>query len=529
MVLLIACANIANLLLSRAATRRKEIAVRIALGASRKRIARQLLTENLVLAVVGGLLGLGFVFLSMSVLAHHLPADLPRTSEIAVDWRVLIFTSLLTLLTGVLFGLVPLHQTRRISADESLKQGGRAVIADQSRLRSALIVGQVAIALVLLTGAGLMTKSLWMLLRVSPGFQTEHILTARLSLPSQYTNGMVFGTGQHRRISQFQRELLERVRGIPGVQSAAFAAYLPLGGTDNSWAFDIDGRPAKPPGVFDLTNYRPVSAGYFETIGIPVQRGRGFDPGDNEDSPPVVIINASMARTYWSQQNPVGQRVRFGDEKWRTVVGLVGDVHHEGLGAKPEPEMYVPYGQVPNVEARPLIILRTSIEPASVTSALRRAVLEVDANVPMDQIETMKQIVYGSIGQSRFRTDVLLIFALLALFVASIGLYGVMSYSVSQRTREFGIRMAVGSSRSAVLRLVFGEAARLVSVGIGLGLAGAALLARMIASLLYGVAAFDVTTLAGASILLAVVSLVASYVPARRAANVNPMDSLRYE
>jgi putative ABC transport system permease protein len=529
MVLLIACANIANLLLSRAATRRKEIAVRIALGASRKRIARQLLTENLVLAVVGGLLGLGFVFLSMSVLAHHLPADLPRTSEIAVDWRVLIFTSLLTLLTGVLFGLVPLHQTRRISADESLKQGGRAVIADQSRLRSALIVGQVAIALVLLTGAGLMTKSLWMLLRVSPGFQTEHILTARLSLPPQYTNGMVFGTGQHRRISQFQRELLERVRGIPGVQSAAFAAYLPLGGTDNSWAFDIDGRPAKPPGVFDLTNYRPVSAGYFETIGIPVQRGRGFDPGDNEDSPPVVIINASMARTYWSQQNPVGQRVRFGDEKWRTVVGLVGDVHHEGLGAKPEPEMYVPYGQVPNVEARPLIILRTSIEPASVTSALRRAVLEVDANVPMDQIETMKQIVYGSIGQSRFRTDVLLIFALLALFVASIGLYGVMSYSVSQRTREFGIRMAVGSSRSAVLRLVFGEAARLVSVGIGLGLAGAALLARMIASLLYGVAAFDVTTLAGASILLAVVSLVASYVPARRAANVNPMDSLRYE
>jgi predicted permease len=529
MVLFIACANVANLLLSRAAMRRKEIAVRIALGASRKRIARQLLTENLMLAVVGGMLGLVFVFLSMSVLAHHLPADLPRTSEIGVDWRVLTFTGLLTVSTGVLFGLVPLHQTRRISANESLNQGSRAVVADQSSLRSVLIVGQVAIALILLTGAGLMTKSLWMLLRVQPGFQTEHILTARLSLPPQYTNGMVFGTGQHRRISQFQGELLERVRGIPGVQSVAFAAYLPLGGTDNSWGFFIDGRPEKPTGEYDMTNYRPVSAGYFQTIGIPVRRGRAFDSGDNEDGPLVVVINASMARIYWNQQNPLGQRVRFGDQKWRTIVGVVGDVHHEGLGTKPEPEMYVPYGQIPNVEARPLIVLRTSIEPTSVTSALRNAVTEVDANVPMDQIETMKQIVYGSVGQSRFRTDVLLLFALLALFVASIGLYGALSYSVSQRTREFGIRMAVGSSRGAVLRLVVGEAAKLVGVGIGLGLAGAVLLARMISSLLYGIAAFDVTTVVSVSILLAVVALVASYLPARRAANVNPMDSLRYE
>jgi len=323
--------------------------------------------------------------------------------------------------------------------------------------------------------------------------------------------------------------LLERVHGIPGVQSAAFAAYLPLGGTNNSWAFDIDGRPAKPTGVFDVTNYRPVSAGYFETIGIPVQQGRGFDPGDNEDSPLVVVINTSMAWTYWNQQNPVGQRVRFSDHEWRTVVGVTGDVHHEGLGTKPEPEMYIPYAQVPNVEARPLIVLRTSIEPASVTSALRKAVSEVDANIPMDQVETMKQIVYGSVGQSRFRTAVLVMFGLLSLFVASIGLYGVMSYSVSQRTREFGIRMAVGSSRGAVLRLVFGEAVKLVSVGVGLGLVGAVLLTRLIANLLYGVAPFDATTLASVSILLAGVALVASYVPARRAANINPIDSLRYE
>jgi putative ABC transport system permease protein len=236
-----------------------------------------------------------------------------------------------------------------------------------------------------------------------------------------------------------------------------------------------------------------------------------------------------MARTYWDQQNPVGQRVRFSDHEWRTVVGVTGDVHHEGLGTKPEPEMYIPYAQVPTVEARPLIVLRTSIEPASVTSALRKAVSEVDANIPMDQVETMKQIVYGSVGQSRFRTAVLVMFGLLSLFFASIGLYGVMSYSVSQRTREFGIRMAIGSSRGAVLRLVFGEAVKLVSVGVGLGLAGAVLLTRLIANLLYGVAPFDATTLASVSILLAGVALVASYVPARRAANINPIDSSRYE
>jgi predicted permease len=529
MVLPLACANIANLLLSRAASRQKEIAVRIALGASRMRIARQLLTENLVLAVTGGMLGLVITLLSVSAIVHHLPADLPRTSEIVVDWRVLLFTSLLTLSTGVLFGMVPLHQSRRVSTNDSLKQGGRAVAGDQSQLRNALIVAQVAIAVVLLTGAGLMTKSLWTLLRVSPGFQTEHILTARLSLPPQYTNGMVFGTGKHPRITLFQRELLERVKEIPGVKSAAFAAYLPLSGVDNSWGFDIQGRPPKPPGVYDLTNYRPVSAGYFDTLGIPILQGRGFGTGDTEDSPLVVVINASMARTWWNQQDPVGQRVRFGDQNWRVIVGVAGDVHHEALGAKPEPEMYVPYGQVPNVEARPTIVLRSSIDPSSVTDALRKAVAEVDANVPMDQVETMSQIVYGSVAQSRFRTALLVMFALLALFVAAIGLYGVMSYSVTQRTREFGIRMALGASRSAILRVVLGKATKLVGLGIFSGLAGAMLLARLVASLLYNVSPFDATTLAGVSILLALIALVASYVPARRAANVNPMDSLRYE
>ena len=529
MVLLIACANIANLMLTRAAGRRKEIALRVALGASRRRIARQLITECMVLAVSGGLLGLAFALLTVPAVVHHLPADLPRASEIAVDWRVLTFTSLLSILTGIVFGLVPLHQSRRVNANDSLKQGGRSVVSAQSRMRSPLIVGQVAVTLVLLSGAGLMTKSLWKLTRVSPGFQTERILTARLSLPPQYTNGYKYGMGQHREITTFQRKLLDRIRQIPGLQSAAFTSNLPLSGVDNSRSFDIEGRPLKPAGVYDLTKYRPVSAGYFETIGIPIQRGRGFEAGDAEDRPLVVAVNESMARRFWGAANPVGQRVRFDNGEWRTIVGVVGDVHHEGLGAKPDPEMYVPYGQVPNVEARPVIVLRTSVEPASVTSALRKAVADVDANVPMDQVETMKQIVYGSVGESRFGTILLGLFALLALFVSAIGLYGVMSYVVSQRTREFGIRMAVGATRGAILRVVLGKAAKLVSIGICLGLVGAVLLARVIASLLYGVKPFDVATLASVSILLASVVLLASFVPARRASKVNPMDSLRYE
>jgi putative ABC transport system permease protein len=242
-----------------------------------------------------------------------------------------------------------------------------------------------------------------------------------------------------------------------------------------------------------------------------------------------VIINHAMARIWWKQQDPLGQRVRFGDQDWRTIVGVVGDVHHEGLDAKPEPEMYVPYGQVPNIEARPTIVVRTSVEPESVTSALRKAVWEIDVNVPIDQIETMKEIVYGSISQSRFRTAMLVMFALLAVFVASVGLYGVLSYSVTQRTREFGIRMAIGASRGAILRFVLFKAAKLIAVGICLGLLGALLLTRLIASLLYGISPFDIVTLACVSVLLATVGLLASYVPAMRGARVNPMDSLRYE
>ena len=528
MVLLIACANITNLLLGRAETRRQEIAVRVALGASRKRIARQLITESMVLAGGGALLAVFLVVLSVPTLVRYLPADLPRTSEITVDWRVLIFTTAVSLVTGVVFGLVPLFHSRRVSANDELKQGGRGFASGKSGLRGSLIVGQVAISLVLLVGAGLMTKSFWMLLRVSPGFHTDHILTAQLSLPPRYSDGDGYGTGKHHRTSVFLRNLDEKIQQIPGVQSAGFAAYLPLSGRDNSWSFTIEGRPPQPAGVFDNANYRPVSARYFDTIGISILRGRGFDAHDSEDSPPVVIINQSMARMFWQGADPIGQRIHI-DAVQRTIVGMVGDVLHQGLDIKPEPEMYIPYEQAPNIEARPTIILRTSIEPGILTSELRKAVSDVDAGVPMDHVETMEQIVSGSLGQSRFRTIVLLMFALLALFVASTGLYGVISYLVTQRVREFGIRMALGASRLAVLRLVLGQSASLVGIGICLGLCGAALLSRTITSLLYGVSPFDIATLASMSILLVSVALVASYVPARRAARIEPMVALRYE
>ena len=523
MVLLIACANIANLLLTRAAAREKEMALRSALGATRKRLAQQLLTESTVLALAGSLLGVALAIVSVPALVHHLPGDLPRASEIAVDGRVLAFTCLIAVLTGLLFGLVPLVQSK------GLKLGGRGIAVGQSRLRGALVVAQVSVALVLLVGAGLMTRSLRALLQVSPGFRTANILTARFSLPPRYTNGYKFGTAQHREITRFQRELMDRVRGIAGVQSAAFASHLPLAGTNNNWAFFIEGRPSKPQGVFDSADYRPVTAGYFETIGIPVIRGRSFVAADDEDHPLVVIVNQSMARAFWPTEDPVGKRLKFGDENWRLIVGIVGDVRHQALGVQPEPEMYVPWGQVPNVEARPTIVVRSLVEPANLTSALRQAVAQADPHVPMDQVATMQQIVSGSVGESRFQTAVISVFALLALFVASIGLYGVMSYAVSQRTREFGIRMAVGASRSSVFALVLGQGAKLVGLGVCLGLIGAAFLGRFITSLLYGVKPLDAVTLAGVSILLGAVAFAASFIPARRAANADPMVSLRYE
>jgi len=522
LLLLIACANVANLLLSRAAARQKEMAVRLALGASRRRLGQQLLTESLLLSLLGGATGLLLAFAAIRILAPHLPADLPRISALAIDLRALAFTALISLTTGILFGLAPLFQTRRGNANETLKQSARVVGGIQSRLRNGLVIAQIAIALILLTGAGLMAKSFWNLLHVSPGFRTEHILTARVSLP-----GSRYPDVQH--ISAFQRELLERVRNVPGIQSAGLTAYLPLSGADNGWAFFIEGRPPLPTGTYNMADYRPVSPGYFETIGIPLVRGRGFTTADSESAPLVVVINESMARTYWGQDNPVGQHLRFEKPVPRTIVGVVGDVHHERLDGETKPEMYVPLTQIPNKESGPTIFVRTAIDPAAVTAGLRNAVSGIDGALPLDQVETMEQLVSASVGQPRFRTILLAAFSILALVIASVGIYGVMNYLVSQQIREFGIRLAIGATESDVLRLVLRRAAVLIAAGLGLGLLGSAMLARLITGLLYGVSALDPLTFVGVSLLLSAVALLASYIPARRATRVDPLTALRYE
>ncbi len=522
LLLLIACANVANLLLSRAAARQQEVAVRLALGASRGRLGQQLLTESVLLAVLGGATGLFLAAAAIRILDRYLPADLPRITGLAIDLRVLAFTALITLITGILFGLAPLFQTARGSANEALKQNARVAVGVPSRVRDVLVVAQIAIALMLLTGAALTAKSLWNLLQVDPGFRTEHVLTARVSLPaSRYPDV------QH--ISAFLNELLERVRNMPGIQSAGLTAYLPLSGADNAWSFFIEGRPPLPIGMYNMVKYRPISPGYFEAIGIPLIQGRRFTAADSQSAPLVVIINESMARTYWGKESPVGQHLHFAGPAWRTIVGVAGDVRHESLDGELKPEMYVPFTQIPATERTPTIVVRTAIDPGAVTASLRSAVAGIDRALPVDQVETMEQLVSASVGQPRFRTMLLAAFSILALAIASMGIYGLMTYLVSQRTREFGIRLAIGATKVDVLRLVLRRAGVLIGIGLSLGLLGSAMVARLITKLLYGVHALDPAIFVAVALLLSAIALLASYIPAWRATRVDPVSALRHE
>lgn len=496
--------------------------MRLALGASRRRLGQQLLAESTLLSLLGGAAGLFLADTTIRIMGRYFPADLPRIAWLAIDVRVLAFNALISLGTGGFFGLVPLFQTRWRSANEALKQNARLDGGVKSRLRGALVIGQMAIALVILTGAALTAKSFRNLLNKSPGFRTDHIVTARVSLPaSRYPNVQ--------RISVFQTELLERVQNLPGIQSAGLTAYLPFSGTDNAWSFFIEGRPPLPVGVYNMTQYRPVSPGYFETIGIPVLRGRGFTTADSTNSPLVVIVNESMARMYWDGEDPVGKRLRFERPQLRTIVGVVGDVRHQGLDREIRAEMYVPFTQIPNTERQPTLVVRTSLGSATVAPALRSALSAIDRDLPLDQIETMEQWVSASVGQPRFQTILLSAFSVLALVIASVGIYGVMNYLVSQRTREFGIRVAIGATQGDVLRLVLQEAAVLIVSGLGLGLLGSALFAQLITGLLYGVATWDPTTFIAVPVLLSATAVLASYLPARRATRVDPLTALRCE
>jgi putative ABC transport system permease protein len=407
------------------------------------------------------------------------------------------------------------------TAGDAFEQGGRVAGHGRPVVRSLLAAAQVALSLMLLIGAGLMAKSLWTLTSVSPGFRMEHVLTAGISLPtSRYPDAA--------RIAAFQRDLLDRVRSTPGVRSAGLTAHLPLGGTDNSWSFDIEGRPPLPPGVDPTAQYGTVTPGYLETLGIPLLRGRAFADDDGEGAPPVVIVNASMARVWWPGENPVGQRLRLqGRPAWRTVVGVVGDVRHQGLDAVTRPEIYAPFAQMPNTQSTATLVVRTATEPTALAATLRRIAADVDSNLPLDRVQTMQDVVWSSVGQPRFRTALLSAVAVLALALASVGVYGVLSYLVSLRTREFGIRLAVGATTGEIVSLVLRRAGALVAGGLAAGLLGAAVLTRSIAGLLYEVRPLDPGTFTLVPLVLVGVAFLASYIPARRATRVDPVVALR--
>jgi putative ABC transport system permease protein len=526
-VLLIACANVANLLLARAAARRKEMAIRAALGAGRWRVIRQLLTESLLLAVVAGSLALLLTVWGVELLRTTLPDNMPRASEIGVDVRVFGFTLVVSLLTGIIFGLIPALQASRTDLNETLKEGGRSSGGDShNRFRGLLVVSEIALALLLLAGAGLMLRSFNRLMSVDPGLDPKNVLTVNVLLPrSKY---------QPPQQAAFFQQLLERLRALPGVQSAGAVYPLPLSGAEEGMGFGIEGRPPATPGERRNAGPRWVSPDYFKALKIQLLKGRIFTEGDGSDTPPVLVINEAMARQYWPNEDPIGGRVSFNSRDnqpvWREIVGVVKDVRHTALDSEPRPQMYFPFTQFPS--ALMTLVARTDGDPLSFVAAVRGAVQAIDKDQPVSNIHTMEELLAGSVSQRRFNLLLLTIFAGVALVLAAVGIYGVMSYSVEQRTHEIGVRLALGAQTSDVRRLVIRQGMTLAGAGVVIGVAAALALARLAPSfsdLLYGVKPTDPATFALIALLLLAVALLAALVPARRATKVDPMIALRRE
>src|SRR5262245_19264026 len=522
-VLLIACANVVNLSLSRSAARSREVAIRSALGAGRGRIVRQLLTESLLLALTGGAIGSLIAVWLKDLLVTFSPSDIPRLDEISLDWRVLGFTVGITLLTTLLTGLAPALQSSKPNLTYSLKEGGQqGGVGQGGRIRGALVVAEVALALVLVVGAGLMVRSFRQLQQVDPGFDPNNVLSLSVSLPdSKYPEG---AQGQ-----AFFEQAEQRIRRLPGVIAVGSTTVPALKGAN--WTSDatIEGRP--PEDYPREIRHKVITPDYFRAMGVRLLKGRFFNESDNNKSQPVIIVNATLARRHFPNEDPIGKRLKFSkptvQSQWQTIIGVVNDEKQDGLGAKVEHEAYESHLQ--NAQSDMTLIVRTATDPQSFVGAVREEIRALDRSLPLYDIKTMRAAIYESVARERFITLLLIVFAALALTLASVGTYGVMSYSVTQRTHEIGVRMALGARSRDVLKLVVAQGGKLASSGVAIGLISAFALTRLMKGLLFGVGATDPATFFAVALLLTVVALLACYVPARRAAKVDPMVALRDE
>jgi predicted permease len=532
LVLLIACSNVANLTLSRAAIREKEISIRSALGAGRQRITRQLLTESVLQALFGGLLGLAFASAGLALLKTVLPADTPRLAEAHMDWHVLAFTGVLASLTGVVFGLGPALQSAGAGLTDSLNSGGRGTsLFVSQRLRSGLVITEVAFAVLLVIAAGLMIRSFWAISHVNPGFRAEHILTARITPNESFCNDA-------KRCLAFYRSVQEQVRAFPGTNGAALVNTLPLGGRVSKRSLDVEGFVVPPGEDVPLFWLNVVSPEYFRVMGIPLLGGRAFIESDLSGAP-VAIVTEETARRFWPNQVAVGKHIRLVDDKdWCTIVGVIPNVRAYDL-QRNAPEWidgtaYVPYNSAATLEDRRIptemtLAIRTAADDSQTATIIRNTVAALNQEVPVSEVKTMRAVVSEAVSTPASTTALMVLFAALALVLGTIGIYGVLSFLVANRTREIGIRMALGAQRSDVLRSVIGEGAKLTLAGIALGMAGAFAVMRVLSGELYGVGPSDPLTFFSVAMLVAVVALTACYLPARRAMRVDPMVALRYE
>jgi len=521
-VLLIACANVANLLLARAAARKREVAVRAALGAARGRLIRQFLTESILLALAGGALGALFGDQGVQALVFLASRQIPRATEVHLDGTVFLFLLGVCVLAGVIFGLAPAFQSAGDDVQDGLKEGGRSggIGGRSTGLRNTLVVTEFALALVLLIGAGLLLRSFFVLNNTQSGLVSRGVLTMSISLPDgKYQNSSMW--------QQFYEPALERIQALPGVHAAGIISLLPLQNWGNNGNFAIDNRPAGEPGHQPFAEYRVVSPGYFQALGIPILRGRDVGVQDSANGPPTVFINDALARRYFPNEDPIGHKIQWNGPC--TIAGVVGSIHQAGLDREPLPELYFPAAQVGNSISGMTLVISTGVDPETMTRPVESAIHSVDPAQPVFGVKTMERVVTDSLSNQRLYVWLLGVFALLALILASAGIYGVMSYLVTQRTQEFGLRMALGASTVDILIMVLRQAVALIGAGVALGLVGAFALTRILADFLFGVKPIDALTFTAVSGVLIVVALTATYLPAYRATRVDPMVALRYE